>query len=154
MVGNQDRGKLRHGGGLGRKGLRQRATSPCPSPYSHRHLLQTSHLGRTAPCPDQGPRIVFVPNCHIHQCCHGEGWDQVPGLSRTRMPGGICPVPFWRLAALTSASMSLLPLALFCKWAPAQAKHSAGIRPGSQTLNWSWALHYLHTCSPAPYGLR
>lgn len=57
----------------------------------------------------------------------------------------------------TSISASVEPrshLALICKWASAQAKDSAGIRPGSQTLNWSRALHYLHTCFPAPYGLR
>ena len=56
-----------------------------------------------------------------------------------------------------SISASIEPrshLALICKWASAQAKDSAGIRPGSQTLNWSRALHYLHTCFPAPYGLR
>lgn len=60
-----------------------------------------------------------------------------------------------RLWAPISASFKPWSLlALICKWASAQAKDAAGIRPDSQTLNWSRALHYLHTCFPAPYGLR
>ena len=87
----------------------------------------------------------------------GPGWcvgatDQ-PALPHTHLDhprGPVSRVPHCPHFCLYRA---LVLLALICQWASAQAKDSAGIRPGSQTLNWSWAFHY-HTPVPQQHMVR
>lgn len=100
--------------------------------------------------PDEGPGL-----CPLAQQDWDGGWEPLATLAQHFSQGPTCPAQLLRgLAAPISAPTELWSLlALICKWASAQAKDSAGIRPGSQTLNWSWAFHY-HTPVPQHHMVR
>lgn len=159
-----------------------RSDGTCPAPWSCRNLLQTPLLNQYPDGVAKrsmalivslhNPRraSVAMEKAQVRALCSalpasgnleqaggvGDGWSRWPPPPHTLLRRLRGPAQHPRhLTAPTAASPeppSLL--ALICKRASAQAKDAAGIRPGSQMLNWSWALHYPHTCSPTPYGLR
>lgn len=100
--------------------------------------------------PDEGPGL-----CPPAQQNWDGRWESLatPAQHFSQVP--TCPAQLLRcLNAPISAPTELWSLlALICKWASAQAKDSAGTRPGSQTLNWSWAFHY-HTPVPQHHMVR